>query len=123
MGRINKQIEREEVLKPCLNLCDWLLKQRIILQYRNLDALDKDHKIGSPDIELHVPIRDIIWLLMAECKKSIGGRISGKQIEYANKYKPFKNVIYRIVTSKEELQQEVELLTNYSKDQLDSITL
>lgn len=107
------QPERELVLKPCL---DWLKKQIFtgaILQYRRLDALDRFHINGSPDIEIWIPKDKTIWILMAECKRPDGGSLSPAQVSYRNKYKDFKNVIYVDIRSLKELQDLVFKMSDY----------
>jgi hypothetical protein len=113
----NKTLERDLVLKPCLNLCDWLVRQNIILQYRRLDVFDKSFIDGSPDIELHIPIKDTLWILMAECKKPVGGVWSSKQKAYKQRYNGLVNVVYVLVHSREELHQAIEDITGYQKKQ------
>lgn len=117
----NKQIERDEVLKPCLNACDNMLRQDIILQYRRLDAFDYGHIVGSPDIEIQFVKDNTLWLILAECKKPKGGVLSKKQIEYKNRYNGLKNVVYMVIKSKEELSELVEKLTWFYKNILDKI--
>lgn len=117
----NKQIENKEVLNPCLNHCDWLMEQGKILQFRRLDIFDKTHIDGSPDIEIWLNIKEVLWILMAECKKPVGGRLQSSQVLYFNKYKNLKNVVYTIVTSKTELELKIENLTKQEQSILDSI--
>lgn len=110
----NKQLEKNEVLIPCLNSCKWLVKQGIILEYKRLDAMDYDHKDGSPDIEIRLIKDEYVWLLMVECKAPDGtGTQRPSQIKYENKYKAVKNVVYILVESVKEMEAKVEELTKH----------
>lgn len=119
----NKQIERDQVLKPCLNSCRNMLRQGIILEYKRLDAFDKDHKPGSPDIQIYLLKDELLWILMCECKKPIGGILSPAQIKYRDSYLCCKNVIYEVVTSVKQLDRLVEELTGFYQTMLDGINL
>lgn len=110
---VNKKIEKEQVLNPCLILCRKLLGTHII-KYRRLDALDLYHEKGDPDIEIWVPKDSMIWVVMAECKKPIGGIFSEHQIKYKNKYKDFKNVIYIGITEVRQLKDLIFKISDYS---------
>lgn len=115
---VNKKIERQQVLEPCLKLCKQLLGTHI-LQYRRLDALDTWHVSGSPDIEIWVPKEKIIWILMPECKKPIGGILSKKQMDYRDKYKVFNNVIYMEVTDVLQLKKLILNTSDYGCEQIE----
>lgn len=106
----NHQLERKEVLEPCLKLCKKLLGTHI-LQYRRLDALDSYHISGSPDIEIWVPKDNMVMIIMAECKAPHGGVFSPKQIEYRDKYKKFINVIYEEIN---DIKRLLNLILNTS---------
>lgn len=112
----NKQIEREQVLNPCLDLCKKFQEAKIILQYRRLDVFDKTHINGSPDIEIWIPMNDLVFILMAECKKPIGGIVSDDQSDYKEKYVSFKNVQYEIITSPDQLDYLIRKLSNIKVD-------
>lgn len=114
---VNNNIERKQVLEPCLKLCKQLLGTHI-LQYRRLDALDSYHISGSPDIEIWVPREKLVILIMAECKKPVGGVFSPKQIEYQDKYKVFKNVIYIGITEVKQLKDIVLSTSDYGCEKL-----
>jgi hypothetical protein len=108
----NLQIERDEVLNPCLSLCYKLWTANIILQYRRLDVFDKTHINGSPDIEIWVPMGDLVLILCAECKKPVGGVVSDSQSDYRDKYASFKNVQYEIITSVDQLDYLIRKLSD-----------
>lgn len=119
MARINKQIERDQVLNPCLKLCKALLLQGAILQYRRLDVFDKTHIEGSPDIEIFLPKNGIVWILMAECKKPMGGIFSKKQKEYRDKYKIFNNVIYAGITECKQLKDIIFINSDFGNERME----
>lgn len=119
----NRQLERDLVLKPCLNLCRKYLSDGVILQYRRLDALDKDHKPGSPDIEIFIPKENILWILMAECKKPDGGVHLKSQKLYQYRYKDLLNVVYAIIRSPNELSIEIDRINPYYHNQIKGLTL
>jgi len=112
----NKSEERDQVLNPCLKLCKKLETAGYILEYRRLDVFDATHVDGSPDIEIKLPMEDVVFLLMAECKKAIGGVQSDVQIAYEEKYKPYRNVQYQLIRSPEELEYFVKKLSNRNID-------
>lgn len=112
----NNQIERDQVLKPCIKLCKKLYINGAILQWRRLDVFDKTHIDGSPDLELHVPKDEIVWIIMAECKKPVGGVFSPKQKAYREKYCKFKNVVYVGITDSKQLEDLVFKLSDYGPD-------
>jgi len=112
----NKTEERDQVLNPCLKLCKKLETAGYILEYRRLDVFDATHVDGSPDIEIKLPMEDVVFLLMAECKKAIGGVQSDVQIAYEEKYKPYRNVQYQLIRSPEELEYFVKKLSNRKID-------
>ena len=115
----NKTEERDQVLNPCLKLCAKLEIAGLILEYRRLDVFDATHVDGSPDIEIKLPMEDIVFLLMAECKKAVGGVQSDVQIAYEEKYKPYRNVQYQLIRSPEELEYFVKKLSNRKVDMID----
>ena len=115
---VNKQEERDKVLKPCLKLCQGLKYSGAILQYRRLDVFDKTHIEGSPDIEIFLPKDGLVWILMCECKKPIGGVFSKAQIEYKEKYSKFKNVVYAGVTDVKQLNELVCSMSGYMDDKI-----
>lgn len=80
---------------------------------------DCSHIPGSPDLELHIPREGMIWILLAECKKPEGGVHSTKQKEYRDKYLPFKNVVYKLIKSRSDLENAVEEITGYYQKSLD----
>ena len=61
-------------------------------------------------------MEDVVFLLMAECKKAIGGVQSDVQIAYEEKYKPYRNVQYQLIRSPEELEYFVKKLSNRNID-------
>jgi len=95
----NKQIELNEVLNPCLELCKKWLEKGLILQYRRLEGWYQD---GEPDIEIWVSVGDVLSIIMVECKKSDGTQ-QKNQKNYERKYELYSNVKYIIVRSLEEL--------------------
>ena len=103
----NKQIEREEVLKPCLKLCKKLKAQGYILKYRRLDALDYYHEAGDPDIEIWFKRKDLLCIFMVECKKPLGGKISICQIKYRDRFNYYSNVIYELITDVYSLEKRI----------------
>lgn len=107
---MNKSIERDEVLKPCLDLCKKLQISGYLLQYRRLDVFDKTHIEGSPDIEIWVSHKGYIFILMCECKKPVGGVVSDVQSDYRDKYKEFINTTYEIITDPKQLDYLVKKL-------------
>lgn len=113
----NQRIEKLEVLNPCIKLCKGLLGTHII-KYRRLDALDMYHESGDPDIEIWIPQTDRIFILMAECKKPIGGKLSDNQVIYKNKYKSFYNVRYVEITSDKQLKKEIMNYSHYKNEEL-----
>lgn len=119
----NLQIEKNQVLIPCIKLCKALQKRGIIIQYKRLSEMDIDHKIGSPDIEIHIERDLTLWVLMAECKKPIGGVQSKKQINYQNRYIHLKNVVYKLILSKEQLYKEIDKISGKEDSILKGITL
>lgn len=108
----NLQIERDEVLNPCIKLCKKLAISGAILQYRRLDVFDKTHIDGSPDIEIFLPKDNIVWILMAECKKPVGGTLRQTQKDYRDKYSKFSNIVYTTITSVKELKDLVFKLSD-----------
>lgn len=112
----NLQIERDEVLNPCLALCYKLWTANIILQYRRLDVFDKTHINGSPDIEIWVPQGNQVLIFCCECKKPVGGVISDDQSDYRDKYASFKNVQYEIITSPDQLDYIIRKLSDVKTD-------
>ena len=113
---MNQTIERDEVLNPCIKLCKKFEMSGLILEWRRLDVFDKTHVDGSPDLELKIPHEDVVFLFMAECKKADGGVQSKVQIEYEEKYKPYRNVCYQLIRSPEELEYFVKKLSNRHVD-------
>jgi hypothetical protein len=109
---MNQAIERDAVLNPCLKLCKKLELAGYILQYRRLDVFDKTHIEGSPDIEIWLAHDGYVLLFMAECKRPNDGVQSDVQIAYEEKYKPFKNVQYQLITSPEELEYFIRKLVD-----------
>lgn len=115
----NKRIEKEEVLKPCLNLCKILFIQGVIKQYRRLDVKDYHHIDGSPDIEIWLVKNNTLYLLLAECKKPIGGIQNKNQIKYEKMFIGLVNVVYVLIKSKEQLYQEIEKIIGNQLDKID----
>ncbi len=124
----NKQIEREEVLEPCKELCRKLKISGTILKWRRLDALDMYHENGEPDLEIWIPTNTDLLILLAECKKPVGGVISKAQTDYRNKFCKYNNVMYDIITSVEQLEgiiknisalwsKEVDLFMNKEEEE------
>lgn len=97
----NKQTERDEVLKPCLELCKKLEGRGNILHYRRLEGLFQD---GEPDIEIWVAVGNVLSILMIECKAP-GGTQQKNQKEYEKKYECYSNVKYLIVKDVNELKE------------------
>lgn len=112
------QIEKEQVLKPCLKLCKQLLNSHII-KYRRLDALDYYHENGDPDIEIWINHKNHIFIIMAECKKPIGGIFSLSQKKYENKYKIFDNVLYIGITDVIQLKEIILKLSHYQNKEIE----
>jgi hypothetical protein len=96
-----KQIEKKEVLEPCLELCKDYLKKGRILQYRRLEGW---YKAGEPDIEIWVAVGDVLSILMIECKKKDGTQ-QDNQKDYEKEYECYSNVKYLIVRSPQELKE------------------
>ena len=120
----NKQLERDLVEKPCLKIvCPKYKEDGVILQYRKLDAQDKDHQDGSPDIEIFMEKDGYLFVLMVECKKPDGGKQRKTQVEYQNRYSHLKNVVYVIVRSKEELAKEIDKINPYYYNQIQGLNL
>lgn len=117
----NKKIENEEVLKPCLILCRQLQDHGAILQYRRLDTFDHSHIDGSPDIEIWFAKDNMLWILMAECKKPVGGVWSSKQKDYKKRHEGLINVIYELIISKTQLFDLIEKLTGYFEKKIEEI--
>lgn len=117
MVRINKRIEKEQVLIPCLSLCRKLLGAHV-LQYRRLDALDSYHISGSPDIEIWISKESYLWIIMAECKIPSGGILSDKQMGYRDKYTAFKNIIYSEIRDVVELKKLILSNSDYGCEKL-----
>lgn len=117
MGRINKRIERLEVLEPCLKLCKQLLGTHV-LEYKRLDALDSYHISGSPDIEIKVSKDNMVWIIQCECKKPEGGVLGESQIKYRDKYKVFKNIIYAEITDVLKLKELILTTSDYGCEKL-----
>lgn len=115
--RINNKIERQQVLEPCLKICKQFLGTHI-LQYRRLDALDSYHISGSPDIEIWVPRDGIVVIIMAECKRPVGGTFSPKQKQYQDRYKVFSNVIYIGITESLILKKLILSTSDYGCEKL-----
>lgn len=115
---VNKRIEREQVLNPCLKLCKSFLGT-YILQYKRLDALDVYHINGSPDIEIWLSKNDYLYILMAECKQPEKGILSNNQIIYREKYKLFKNVIYVEITDVMQLRKIILNITGYKDKEME----
>lgn len=109
---VNKKIEKDQVLIPCLNLCKKLKISEYILRYRRLDALDYYHENGDPDIEIWIPNKSIVIILMAECKKPIGGIVSPDQHKCKKRYSDFTNVYYQIITDALQLKKIVMELSD-----------
>jgi hypothetical protein len=109
---MNQRLERTKVLEPCLKLCKQLLGTHI-LQYRRLDALDSYHVSGSPDIEIWIPKDNLVYIIMAECKKPEGGIFSIKQKQYRDKYLKYKNVLYEGITDVKELKNIILNISDY----------
>lgn len=118
--RKNKNIERTEVLNPCMKLCKQLKIQGWILKWRRLDALDYYHEAGDPDLEIWFPKDNHVWILMAECKKPIGGKLRPSQIAYRNKYKKFNNIIYAEIRSVAQLEQLVKGFSDFEKKEFEA---
>ena len=125
----NKQIEREQVLNPCKELCKKYLNAGIILKWRRLDALDMYHEDGEPDLEIWIPFISKhplmiasgfndphILILLAECKREDGGVHSQVQKDYRDKYAPFANVVYELITIPEQLDYLIRKLSNVKTD-------
>ena len=108
----NKSEERDQVLNPCLKLCKKLEFAGYILEYRRLDVFDKTHIDGSPDIEIKLAHDGIVFIFMCECKKEDGGIQSDVQKVYEEKYKPYKNVCYQIITSPDQLEYFIKKLAD-----------
>ena len=106
MGRINKTLEKDEVLIPCIKLCKRLKGMGYIIKWRRLDALDYYHEPGDPDLEIWFIKDNTLWILMAECKAP-KGKLRPSQVEYRDKYKYFKNVIYLEIRDVEELKKSI----------------
>ena len=122
----NNQIERNEVLNPCKKLCTKLLTEEIILKWRRLDAIDMFHEDGEPDLEIWIPFLSSIGdpyvlLLLAECKRPDGGVVSDNQKLYKEKYMPFANVTYEIITNVSQLESIIRKLSNVKTDMDDFI--
>lgn len=100
----NKRIEAQEVLKPCMSLCRKLKIVGRILKWRRLDAKDYYHEEGDPDLEIWVANNNILTIIMAECKKPTGGILSKKQQECRDKYSPYSNVKYVVITNVNQLK-------------------
>ena len=83
---VNQRIERLEVLEPCMKLCKQLQIQGYVLRWKRLDALDYYHESGEPDLEIWFSKDKNIWILMAECKRPLGGVLLPSQIKYRNKF-------------------------------------
>lgn len=120
----NLQIERDEVLNPCKELCAHLLTAGVILKWRRLDALDMFHENGEPDLEIWIPFMSstgdpYILLLLAECKKPDGGVHSDTQKVYRNKYAPFANVVYELITRPDQLDYLIRKLSDVKTDMQD----
>lgn len=112
MGRIRKQPERDLVLNPCRERCKKLVKDGCILQARRLDAVDTDHKVGSPDIEIQYIKDDLLYLLLVECKRPDGkGVHRGSQKRYRDRYIGVRNVVYVLVEDVCEMAAIIEHLT------------
>jgi len=112
----NNQIERDEVLNPCKELCQQLLTAGIILKWRRLDALDMFHENGEPDLEIWIPHDNYILILHAEAKKPEGGIQSADQKAYEIKYKPFINIHYELITSVDQLDYIIRKLSDVKVD-------
>ena len=112
----NLQIERDEVLNPCKELCQKLLNAGIILKWRRLDALDMWHENGEPDLEIWIPHDNYIFVLLAEAKKPDGGVHSADQKAYQAKYAPFVNMTYELITSPEQFEYIIRKLSDVKVD-------
>jgi len=115
----NLQLERDEVLNPCKELCSRLLTAGVILKWRRLDALDAYHENGEPDLEIWVPHDNYLFIFLAECKKPDGGIHSEAQKDYQVKYQPFINVQYELITSVEQLEYIIRKLSDVKVDMQD----
>lgn len=118
MVRVNQRLERTQVLDPCLKLCRGLTGTHII-KYKRLDALDRYHEDGSPDIEIWISKNEYIHILMAECKKPHGGILGKPQIKYCEKYKVYKNVLYVQITSVLQLKKIILNMSGYKDKELE----
>lgn len=120
---VNKQIEREQVLKPCLKLCKRLKQQGYIIKYRRLDALDSYHEPGDPDIEIWFIKDTWLWVLMVECKAP-QGQLRPSQISYKNKYSGVLNTVYLIVRDPLDLKRYIVVNAeniNFKPEQLEEM--
>lgn len=112
------QHEKINVLQPCLKVCKSLQAKGVILEYKRVDAFDYDHKRGAPDIEIRYVLDDMLYILMAECKRQDGkGRQLQSQIEYQAKYKSCANVDYILVESDKQLYEKIVDLTGWHEQQ------
>jgi hypothetical protein len=117
----NNQFERDLVLNPCKELCAKMLTAGIILKWRRLDALDMFHENGEPDLEIWIPIiseedQELVLILLAECKRADGGVVSTDQDAYKEKYLPYANVQYEIITIPDQLDYLINKLSNIKID-------
>lgn len=115
---VNKRDETLLVLEPCLKLCKQFLGT-YVLQYKRLDALDRYHISGSPDIEIWISKDANVFILMCECKRPDGGILGKSQIKYCDKYKVYKNVLYVEITDVLQLKKIIVSLSGYMDKEIE----
>lgn len=101
-----------------------MLGQNQIVKWRRLDINDYTFYPGDSDLEVWVSKDDILYILMFECKREDGqGTHLDSQKECEIKYKPYKNVRYKLIKSVFEMQAAIEEVTEFNQKILDGIQM
>lgn len=119
-----------DVVKACKRTLDYWKSKGVVIDYdRNNSGKIRIsgrwiqlHKPGTPDITAYLCIEGSIFVYFIECKYN-KGKQTEEQLDFEYKFKGINNCKYELVTNPRQIDATIELLTNYTKKELDGMTI
>lgn len=124
-------MRESEVSKSVSNYLDlWQIK-KVVIHHDRINAgkirignrwINMGKK-GSSDRVAYILHEGICWIYFIECKRSVGGKLSEDQKNFAMKFDNCANVVYEVVNNPNQVNITIERITKFDENTLNSISI
>ena len=119
-----------DILLSCKKQLEYWKSMKVVFHYERLNSgkiYSNGYWIqlaskGTPDLIAYIKRDNLCCIYFIECKRK-GGTWHDNQIEFMMKFRDLTNVFYDVVTDSDEINRRIELITNFSNNQLDKVNI